>query len=127
MNGLPGRTATQVKTTPGVKAMTLGQIVELARTLMASADVAEMAAFPRATGRYTNQPAEVVAAAETVVKRTGAPTTMTAPRGRCRRCFRCSEEGHFVRDCPYDPPAREKLRKQDGPNEENVSANDPGL
>ena len=46
MNGLPAKVGMQVKSTPGVKAMTLVQVVELARILMAACEIADLGPVP---------------------------------------------------------------------------------
>ena len=109
MNGLPAGAAMQVKATPGVKALSLAQVVELARTLMAASDVAEREGLSQWTGWTEGARAKVTAVVGTAPKPSakigGEPAGLgaaNAPRGQRRRCFGCSEEGHFVRDCPYD-------------------------
>ena len=101
MNGLPVGIGMPVKSTPGVKTMSLVQVVELARTLMAANEAPRMEPFPEDLGRPRSGQTEVGAAAVDA-----APGRARGGQGCPRmtrrrfRCFGCGEEGHMVRNCP---------------------------
>ena len=113
LNGLPTTIGMQLKTTPGIKAMSLDQVVALARSLMAAA-----------MGTFDGGPSGSVAGC---VSLGGGPVdvgAVAAAKGRRLRCFGCSKEGHFVRDCPQ----RRKNKKREEPREEGeASGNGAGL
>ena len=95
LNGLPSRVEMAVKTAPGVKGMSMAQVIDLARVLMATSEATE-ARLATEAGETTW--VDIGAAAASGGARGG--------RGRPRqagwrfRCYRCGEEGHMVRECP---------------------------
>ena len=103
LNGLPEKVGGQLKTTPGIKQMTLQQVVELARKVMAAATA------PLDPGPLPGETVAVVREVESCpckAGKTGAVATAATSEAAGAamsgpvKCFYCAEEGHVVRVCP---------------------------
>ena len=79
--GLPSPISSQLRAAARLQAMTLAQLVEHARVLMASQD--DVTALISSTSRQGRQ-----------------PNRQRYKKASARSCFRCGDPGHFIRDCP---------------------------
>ena len=75
LNGLLGQVGMQIKTTPGIKTMTMDQVVTLARALMAAAMGQWDQGMVQGAGRHSGVDHAEVGA--------------VAAEGRCLKCFGC--------------------------------------
>ena len=119
MSGLPDKVGTQLKTTPGIKAMDFKQVVELAREVMAAT------AGPLEPGPLLGSSAAAFVEVETAPWDVGA----ASGPGKPLKCFYCTEEGHVVRMCPKKLQKKAQARREPAPAREPASGsgNSTGL
>ena len=108
LNGLPEKVGLQLKTTPDIKKMSLDQVVDLARRIMAATT------GPLGPGPLPGpvKPVSIGAA---------------AVDGKRFRCYGCSEEGHMVRNCPNPKQGKRNRKKAEKESDTAGSENDDGL
>ena len=121
MSGLPDKVGSQLKTTPGVKAMEFKQVVELAREVMAAT------VGPLEPGPLLGSSAAAFVEVETAPWDVGAASGPVSGPGKPLKCFYCTEEGHVVRVCPKKQQKKAQARREPAREPASGSENATGL
>ena len=121
MSGLPDKVGTQLKTTPGIKAMEFKQVVELAREVMAAT------AGPLEPGPLLGPLLGANAAAFVEVETAPWDVGAASGPGKPLKCFYCTEEGHVVRMCPKKQQRKAQARREQAREPASGSENATGL